>query len=170
MSTWPRRSKFISTKRCTWYVKLTEKVSFKYLKRFQSYRHLKSIFWPPRSNLTSEVKGHFNKKLRTWYKKLTEKVSFKYLKRFQSYKYLKSIFWPPRSNLTSEVKAYFTKFVPIMPKNQHAKFGFNMLNGFWVIWSVLHVITFTLSLFHCFTLSLVRTVLQELWVIEELRS
>ena len=31
-----------------------------------------------------------------------------------------------RSNLTSEVKVYSIKFVPIMLKNQHAKFGFNM--------------------------------------------
>ena len=61
-----------------------------------------------------------------------------------------STHFPSILSLTSEVKVYFRKFVQIMPKNQHAKFGFDMLNGFWVIWSVLHVITFTLLLFHSF--------------------
>ena len=42
---------------------------------FSRYESLKFSFWPPRSNLTSEVKGHFGKKI-------TEKVSSRYLKRF----------------------------------------------------------------------------------------
>ena len=68
---------------------------------------LKFSFWSQRSNLTLEVKGHLNKKLRTLSKKFTEKVLFRYLKRLWSYILLKSIFWPQRSSLTSEVKGPF---------------------------------------------------------------
>ena len=39
-------------------MKSAEKVLFRYLKRVWSYRCLKFTFWPQRSKLTSEVKGH----------------------------------------------------------------------------------------------------------------
>ena len=39
-------------------MKSTEKVLFRYLKWVWSYTRLKFTFWPQRSKLTSEVKGH----------------------------------------------------------------------------------------------------------------
>ena len=39
-------------------MKSAEKVLSRYLKRVWSYRCLKFIFWPQRTKLTSEVKGH----------------------------------------------------------------------------------------------------------------
>ena len=65
----------------------------------------KVFIWPQRSNLTLEVKGHLNKKLRTLSKKLTEKMLFRYIKQLWSYMRLKSISLPQRSSLTSEVRS-----------------------------------------------------------------
>ena len=39
-------------------MKSLEKVLFGYLKLFYIYTYFKFTFWPPRSKLASEVKGH----------------------------------------------------------------------------------------------------------------
>ena len=39
-------------------MKSVEKVLFRYLKQVWNYTRLKITFWPQRSKLTSEVKGH----------------------------------------------------------------------------------------------------------------
>ena len=56
--------------------------------------------------MTSEVKGHFEKKLHTSIMKSTEKVSFRYLKLFCIYTHMKFTFWPQRSKLALEVKGH----------------------------------------------------------------